>query len=118
MPITSAVPPVAPTKNGLLQEWRVTPIGMQATDYCLKTINSDIKSLEIAEEKVESFKHFKNKRHLSSKKDIVILMEHIEEDPLVLQNIGMNSKLFRYVYHNRVFKHLESPGVLSASEHA
>jgi len=57
---------------------------MQISDYCLKTLNSDIKSLEIAEEKVESFKHFKNRRHLSSKKDVVILMEHAEEDPLVL----------------------------------
>lgn len=73
-----------PVKNCILNEWKVMLQGMQATDYCLKTINTDIKSLEISEEKMESFKHFKNKRHLSSKKDIVIMLEHIEEDPLVL----------------------------------
>lgn len=67
-----------------------------------------MKSLEISEEKVESFKHFKSKRHLSLSKDIVIMMEYMEEDPLVLQNIGMNSKIFRYVYHNRIFKKMEN----------
>lgn len=68
----------------MLNEWKAIPIGMQPTDYCLKTINPDMKSLEISEEKVESFKHFKSKRHLSLKKDIVIMMEYLEEDPLVL----------------------------------
>ena len=43
-----------------------------------------MKSLEISEEKVESFKHFKSKRQLSLKKDIVVMLEYAEEDPLVL----------------------------------
>lgn len=73
-----------PIKNGLIGEWKVVPRGISLSDYCLKTLNSDIKSLELSEEKVESFKHFKNRRPLSSKKDVVIMLEHIEEDPLVL----------------------------------
>ncbi|KAL4466822.1 hypothetical protein ABPG74_010419 [Tetrahymena malaccensis] len=97
-----------PIKNPMLNEWKSIPIGMQPTDYCLKTINPDMKCLEISEEKVESYNHFKSKRNLSLKKDVVIMMEYIEEDPLVLQNIGMNSKIFRYAYHNRIFKKIEN----------
>lgn len=30
------------------------------------------------------------------------MFEYMEENPLVLTNLGMNSKLYRYVYDERV----------------
>ena len=51
---------------------------------------------------VESFEIFKNRKRLSLKSDPFILFEYIEENPLVIQNVGMASRLNRIIYMNKL----------------
>ena len=64
--------------------------------------------LEEVSELVDSFEIFKNRKRLSCKSDPFILFEYIEEFPLLMSNTGMNSKLFKYVYPDRVMDKIKS----------
>ncbi len=59
-------------------------------------------TLEDLNELVDSSEIFKNRKRLSCRNDEFSLFEFIEEYPLILQNIGMGSKFYRYVYPHRV----------------
>lgn len=53
-------------------------------------------------ELVESFEAFKSRKRLSLCTGEFSLFEYIEEKPLLLCNMGMSSKLMKYVYADRV----------------
>ena len=59
-------------------------------------------SLDNLAELVDSFEIFKTKKRLSLQKGAFSLFEYIEESPLLLSNVGMCSKLMKYVYPDRV----------------
>ncbi len=64
---------------------------------------------------LDSHEKFPTHEKLSCKKDFFVLFEYMEENPIgilfknyfftylsVLSNLGMNSKLYRYIYDERV----------------
>ena len=59
-------------------------------------------SLDDLAELVDSFEAFKTRKRLSLQKGSFSLFEYIEESPLLLSNIGMSSKLIKYIYSDRV----------------
>ncbi|CAD8107723.1 unnamed protein product [Paramecium primaurelia] len=65
-----------------------------------KKDNRDI-LLEESTEKQNSHEYYKQVENLSLSKGNFILMEYIEQRPLILNNTGMCSKVTRYVYSSR-----------------
>jgi len=59
-------------------------------------------------ELVHSFEHFKNHRRLSLKEGKFALFEYIEENPLILSNVGMASRINRYVYSQRAYAKVQA----------
>ena len=49
---------------------------------------------------------FKNKKRLSLLQDDFVCFEYIEQNPLVIQNIGMGSKMYKYLYNQTIMKRL------------
>jgi hypothetical protein len=47
---------------------------------------------------VDSYDVFKDKTRLSCKRDTFVMLEYIEENPLIMSNYAMNSKIYRFVY--------------------
>lgn len=67
---------------------------------------------------VDSFEHFKNYKRLSLRDGKFSLFEYIEENPLIVNNIGMGSRVTRYVYHQRVHNKLSKKKERKAKEKA
>jgi len=69
-------------------------------------------------ELVHSFEYFKNHRRLSLREGKFALFEYIEENPLILSNVGMASRINRYVYSQRAYTKLKEkqPQKTSANE--
>ena len=57
---------------------------------------------------VASFEHFKNQKRLSLREGAFALFEFIEETPLIIPNVGMASRILRYVYPERVINQLKA----------
>ena len=71
-------------------------------DKDLLSKRKNIHSLDEITELVDSHAVFKNKKRLSLIQDDFICLEYIEQKPLMVQNIGMGSKLYKYLYHNKI----------------
>lgn len=90
-------------KRELLKPWKVEILRRnenQMLRNSLKRKREDSASDELIE-LVDSFEIFKNRKRLSCKSDDFVLFEYMEQTPLVLSNIGMATKLYKYVYPQR-----------------
>ena len=57
---------------------------------------------------VASFEHFKNQKRLSLREGSFALFEFIEETPLIIPNVGMASRILKFVHRDRVVSQLKS----------
>ena len=91
----------------LSRPWRIELVS-NAKDKArnLKRRAGDSAGLEEINEMVDSFEFFKSRKRLScrgDKNDSCVLFEYMEENPLILSNLGMGSKMYKYIYPQRVY---------------
>ena len=85
--------------------WRVEIVKQEEEK---KEENSTLDDPFGVNELVASFEYFKNHKRLSLREGKFALFEYIEENPLILSNVGMASRISRYVYPHRAYSKVKT----------
>ena len=99
-------------KVNYLKPWKIeiVPSKNSSNKNTLKRKRADITGFDEINEMVDSYEFFKSRKRIScsyDKNDSFVLFEYMEENPLILSNVGMGSKLYKYIYPQRLYNKMK-----------
>lgn len=100
-------------KTSYLKPWKIELIRSRTSSDSmnpLKRKRTESSGFDEINEMVDSYEFFKSRKRIScksDKNDSFVLFEYIEENPLILSNLGMASKLYKYIYPQRVYNKMK-----------
>lgn len=98
--------------------WKVELVNKKKADVIKQKLLKKKRNFSLGglNEVVDSWAIFGKAKRLSLKSDQFMLFEYIEKEPLIMGNMGMASRLTKYIYSQKVVNHLRRKDLVDSGD--